>query len=83
MKRALLLAGMAGATIAAAAWAAIASWMLLATGLGPLPIWEPSIEPSIGIHRLHLSVLDWMVGAYLPLILLGAFWLWRLARSSK
>lgn len=79
-------------TLLAVTWAAVGSWMVLATGLGPLPLWEPSLYPSISIphpgggvsvHRLHLSVLDWMLGAYLPLVLLGAFWLWRRARSSN
>jgi len=92
MKRVLRELFLGILTIGAVAWAAHWSWFLLGRGLGPEGIWgvrEPSFSvrgPSGVVeyyHQFHFHLLTGLLGAYLPLGLLGAFWVWRWASPRR
>ncbi|HZW93607.1 MAG TPA: hypothetical protein VFF64_11710 [Candidatus Eremiobacteraceae bacterium] len=88
MKRTRLLLSIL--TMGALAWAAASSWMLLRTGYGPLGMWNilelaDTVTPE-GVtghyYRFHLHPLA-VVGTFLPLGLVGAFWVWRWASPRR
>lgn len=76
-------------TIGAVAWAAWSGWILLKTGYGPLAMWNV-LEPVVAItpqgatvhyYRFHLHLLA-VVGTFLPLGIVGVFWVWRRTRGG-
>ncbi len=84
MKRTSLFLGIL--TLGALAWAADSIWMLR-EGDGPLGMWSVLYAVNQGTwlerSRLRLNLPLFLVGTFLPLILVGALWVWRWARSSN
>ncbi len=70
-------------TLVAVAWAAYSIWLLFKTGMGPLGLFSMRELASViregrtlYYYQFHFNWLA-VLGAFLPLILVGAFWVWR------